>query len=258
MGISAFLITYNEERKIGRTLDSLRWTDEQCVVDSDSSDHTVEICRSKGAYVSHRLFDNFAQQKNFALSLAIHEWVLSIDADEIVTSELANEIRQKVTSESPVCGYRIKRRNYFLRKPLKFAGQGNDYPLRLFRKAKGKFVGIIHETVSVDGPIGTLNGLLEHYGTETLTEYLGKLKLYTSLEAERMSTEGRTPSVPKAFILPILKWFRNYIFLGGFLDGRSGFLYHSLSCYYDWLKNVKALRTNQKEKQSTILETMNR
>jgi len=250
------LIVHNEERRIGRALDALRWTDEQCVVDSGSSDRTVEICLSKGVTVSHRPFDDFAQQKNFALSLTAHEWVLSIDADEIVTQELANEIRQKAISENPISGYRIKRQNYFLGKPLKFAGQGRDCPLRLFRKAKGKFFGMIHETVSVEGSIGTLNGLLEHYSTETLTEYLEKLKRYTNLEAERISAEGRVPSLPKALVFPILKWIRNYIFLGGFFDGKAGFFYHSLSCYYDWLKNIKALRLRRKA--TLNLEIMNR
>lgn len=245
MGVSAFLITLNEEKKIARALDSVSWTDERIVVDSGSSDRTLEICRSKGAKVFTRKFDNFENQKNYALSLTKQEWVLSIDADEIVTPSLAAEIQEVIRRDNAHSAYWIKRLNYFLGHPLHFGRQGKDQVLRLFQKNRGRFVGIVHEVVQINGSIGNLQGVLEHYGTETLTEYRTKLNLYTDLEAARIISERRVPSFLKALCFPPAQWILNYLFLGGFLDGRSGFFYHGLSCYYGWLKNFKTRALDQ-------------
>ena len=241
MGISAFLITYNEESKIGRALDALRWTDEQIVVDGGSSDQTVEICRSKGTKVFQRKFDNFADQKNYALSLASHEWVLSIDADEVVSPQLALEIQTVLSSQSVHSAFRFHRQNRFLGKRLRFGRQGNEWITRLFRKEKGRFLGVVHEIVQINGSVGKLKGVLEHYGTESLEAYFSKLNLYIPLEVARMSDAHYKPSVIKAAFAPLIRWFVDYVLFGGFLDGRSGFLYHALSCYYGWLKNFRIL-----------------
>ena len=240
MPISAFLITLNEEDKIACTLDSLKWTDEQIVVDGGSSDRTAEICRQKGAKVFHRPFDNFESQKNYALSLTQHDWVLSIDADELVSESLQKEILRAIANPIPLVGYDIRRTNYFLGKPLQFGGQRREAVLRLFRKDGAKFSGIVHEKVCVQGPVGELGNVLEHKGTETLKDYFPKLKLYTDLEAKRMVAENRVPSLFRAIVHPPAKWGLNYVLLAGFLDGWHGSLYHALSCYYGWMKNFKA------------------
>lgn len=240
MGVSAFLITLNEENRIGRTLDSLKWTDEQVVVDAGSSDHTVAICRMKGAQVYHRPFDHFDAQKNYALSLTNQKWVLSIDADEVVTPALMQEIKKVVAENGPYTGYLIRRRNHFLGRPLRFGNQRREKILRLFHKQGAKFVGIVHETVHIDGSIGTLENVLEHFGTETIDDYYVKLKLYIDLEVNQIIASGCPPSLAKAILFPPAKWTLEYVFLGGFLDGWIGLLYHGLSCYYGWLKNFKA------------------
>lgn len=240
MGVSAFLIALNEEDEIERALDSIRWTDEQIVVDGGSTDRTVEICKHKGAKVFQRPFDHFECQKNYALSLTTQDWVLSVDADESVSPVLAAEIKGVATGNNSKAGYFIKRRNYFFGKPMRFGGQGDELILRLFRRDRGKFTGMVHEVVKVDGPIGTLNHILEHYGTKTLDDYMAKFKLYTDLEVSRLVAENRVLPLPKAVLLPLGKWMRDYIFRAGFLDGRSGFYYHALSCYYGWTKNLKA------------------
>src|SRR3989338_991948 len=135
MGVSAVIIALNEEKKIGRAIDSIQWADEIVVVDSGSSDRTIEICKEKGVCLTERTFDNFASQKNYAISLAKQEWVLSIDADEVVTPQLAKEIRSAIAlPENIIAGYRFRRRNYFLGKLLRFARLGHESVLRLFRK----------------------------------------------------------------------------------------------------------------------------
>jgi len=163
-----------------------------------------------------------------------------LDGDEWVPPSLGQEIRAVAHPGNPVAGYWISRHNYFLGKPLRFGPQGQERLLRLFRKKLGGFVGMVHETVRVNGPVGTLKHGLEHEGTRTLGDYWIKLNLYTDLEAASMMQGGSKPSWLKTVFFPPGKWVLNYLFLGGFLDGWNGFLYHGLSCYYDWLKNFKA------------------
>jgi glycosyltransferase involved in cell wall biosynthesis len=258
MGISAILIACNEVGRIGKALDSVSWCDEQIVVDGGSADETVDICKGKGAKVYQRRFDNFADQKNYALSLAQQEWVLSLDADETVSPELKQEIISTVISPNNRCdGYYLKRRNYFLGKVLRFGGQGNEPVLRLFRKRYGKFQGIVHERVMIEGIVGELKNSLEHTSTQTLEEYYAKLRLYTDLDAQRMISDGKLPSVARFVLYPFAKWFVNYVLCGGFLDGRRGFLYHALSCYYGWLKNFKARSRMKSEIKDTEHEDWN-
>ena len=252
MPISAFLITLNEEERIASALDLLKWTDEQIVVDGGSADRTCAIATDKGAKVYRRPFDNFENQKNYALSLARHEWVLSVDADESVPPALGQEIQNTIASPGALDGYYLKRVNYFLGTPLRFGGQNNERVLRLFRKSRGTFHGIVHEEVSISGPVGNLKNVLIHKSTATLSDYYRKLHAYTDLESNRMVAEGRIPSVLKTVFFPPGKWLVNYIFRGGFLDGRSGFFYHGLSCYYGWLKNFKARAINQKNREVSL------
>ncbi len=241
MPISAFMIALNEELAIAKTLESLRWADEIVIVDSGSTDKTAEIGKKMGAKLFKRPFDNFANQKNFALSLTSHDWVFSIDADEIVSAELLREIQHALNDPDPdIAGYRIMRRNYFLGKPLKFGGQGIEPVLRLFKKNSGKFVGAVHEEISVKGKKHNLNGILEHKSIENLNDYFQKFHLYTDLEARRTIHENKIPSFFAGFFLPPCKWIINYLFKAGFLDGWRGLLYHSLSCYYGWVKYLKA------------------
>ena len=218
MAISAFLIVFNEEKRLSRSIASLDWVDEIVVVDGGSADRTAEICKNAGVQLFPRPFDNFANQKNYALSLTRHEWVLSIDADEIVPPVLAKEIETKVR-ESPnsIQGYFIKRRNYFLGKPLRFGRQGNEKILRLFRKESGVFVGDVHELVRVRGNTGVLENTFDHFGTQNFSEYFEKLRLYTSLEANRLIQENRVPSHLEAALKPPTKWVLNYIFFFLFL-----------------------------------------
>lgn len=242
MGVSAFLIVTNEEKRIPAALDSLQWADELIVVDGGSIDRTREICCQKGAQVYQRQFDNFEDQRNYALSLVNQEWVFFIDADEVVTKELAAEIKSVVVRRDNCAGYFIPRRNRFLGQSLRFGRQGNERLLRLFRKQGAKFCGLVHETVQVDGTVFQLNNFIDHFGTEGLTQYQHKLKLYIDLEITKIISSGNVPSLFKSVFFPIARWIQNFILLGGFIDGRAGFLYHSLSCYYDWAKYLGARR----------------
>jgi glycosyltransferase involved in cell wall biosynthesis len=250
MQISAILITKDEAKRVSRTLESITWMDEIIVVDSESSDQTRDICRSYGAKVLTRPFDTFDQQKNFALQQTQGEWVFSIDADEIISDALREEIKQTVSNTS-ADAFRILRHNYFFGKRLKFGKQGKDHLLRLFRRQCGKFVGPIHEVVQVNGKQETLQNPMFHFGTDSLASFKSKWPQYMQLEAKRMNDEDRIPSLLKAALFPLGRWCYEYLFLGGILDGRSGLLYHALSCYYGWAKNFKA----RKLRKATMLKT---
>lgn len=250
MSLSVFIITLNEEESIGSCLDALHWADEIVVVDSGSTDHTMEICRSKKASVYQRPFDNYAAQKNYALSMTHHEWVLSIDADEIVSQPLSESIKQIIDQKAGDTACTFQRQNFFLGKPFRFSSPGNDWVLRLFPKTKGKFEGVVHETVQLAPGVKTkpLKGLLIHHGTENLKEYFIKLRHYTDLEAVRLNAENRVPDPITSVLKPLAKFCLDYIFLGGFLDGVLGLTYHGLSCWYGWVKNFKAIRFKNSKK----------
>ena len=186
------------------------------------------------------IFGPIGAGKSFIRKIFEEKGFSTIDADEVVTPELALEIKKAVAESGPYEGYLIRRRNHFLGRPLRFGSQGRERILRLFRKKSGRFVGIVHEIVHIEGLVGTLKNTLEHYGTETLDDYYIKLKLYTDLEATRIISRKHSRSLLRAIFFPPARWVLDYIFLGGFLDGRIGLLYHGLSCYYGWLKNLKA------------------
>ncbi|OGW79510.1 MAG: hypothetical protein A3G33_06855 [Omnitrophica bacterium RIFCSPLOWO2_12_FULL_44_17] len=242
MKISIFLITYNEETQIERTLNTLKWADEIVVVDGGSNDRTAEICKRFPVFFYTRKFDSFDCQKNYALSKTSNEWVLSIDADEIVSPELSKEILEVINENRPDDGFTVLRQNIFLNRPLRFGGQGMERVLRLFRKSKGKFWGHVHETVHIDGPVGHLSGVLIHNSIPTLKEYYRKLVLYTDMESVSVVEENRVPNFIMALLGPPIKFVLNYVIKGGFLDNKEGFLYHALSCCYGWIRNFKAYR----------------
>jgi glycosyltransferase involved in cell wall biosynthesis len=243
MGISIFMIALNEESKIAKALDSVRWADEVIVVDGGSQDRTAQICRQHGARVFERPFDDFASQKNYAIAQASHNWVFGLDADESVSDMLAQAVQRVTQTETSAAGFKVERRNLFLGKHLRFGGQGKEWILRLFRKEAGSYHGIVHEEIQLGGRSERLNGVLNHQSTASIDEYMKKLPIYTGFEARRMAEEHRVPNFFKATVFPFLIWVRDYIVRGGFLDGRAGCLYHALSCYYRWIKNFRARST---------------
>jgi glycosyltransferase involved in cell wall biosynthesis len=234
--ISAVMITCNAGRTIGRALESVRAVcAEAIVVDSGSTDSTVSICRELGAKVIQKQWEGYSRQKNFAVEQAACPWILSLDADEELTAELAQEIRG-LDDDTAYDGFRMPRRNYYFGRALRFGGQFPDLQLRLFRKGSGRFNDRpLHESVEVKGAVGRLRGVLEHDSDPTLEDYFEKFGRYTELEAQRLLTEGHRPTgiglVVGLVVAPFWKFVRRYFFKLGFLDGVPGLLAAALGSF---------------------------
>ena len=186
--ISTVIITLNEEENIKECLESIKWTDEIIVIDSFSTDNTVKICKnfSKNVKVFKRKWTGYSNQKNFGIKKAKYNWILSIDADERITPELKEEIKEVLSQknkEEYYKGYKIPRKNFYFGKWIKWGGNYPDYQLRLFHKKYGKFKNIpVHEGVIVNGPVSTLKNPLLHYSYKNIDEYFKRFMKYTELE----------------------------------------------------------------------------
>ncbi len=244
--LSVVLITLNEAANVLRTLASVRWAAEIVVVDSGSTDATIEIARQAGARVFSEPWKGFAAQKNSAISHASGDWVLSLDADEEVSPELAREIQALLAGEPEFTAYRIPRLNHFLGRPLGHGGYWPDPKLRLFRRGAARFEEQpVHETMRADGPDGLLRGHLIHHCYATLEDYIDHMNRYSTIAAEALVASGRVRDSRlwlkwNALLNPAATFLYNYIFRLGFLDGRAGLLQHiNHSVYIHW-KYAKA------------------
>jgi (heptosyl)LPS beta-1,4-glucosyltransferase len=245
--ISAVLITENEERNIGRALASVEWADEIVVLDSGSSDSTVEIARGAGARVVTAAWQGYVAAKNSAAALAGGEWILSIDADEEVTPELRDEIESVVERPSGPAGYRVPRRNFYWGRRIRHCGWYPDYQLRLWRRGKGRWVGgRVHERVEVDGVIGRTKAPLNHYTYSSISEHIRRMDRYAGLSAmDRFEAGKRTGFLRLLFAAP-WQFCRLYFFRWGFLDGIPGLIVSALGAHYAFLKHAKLWELQQK------------
>ena len=236
--LSVTLITRNEEKRIAAAIESVRLiAAEVIVVDSGSSDRTVEIARGLGARVEVWAFDGFGQQKNFAHSLASFEWVLNIDADERVSPVLAREIAEKISSDRDVDGYELPRKTWYLDRWVMHCGWYPNYLLRLCRK-QGSFwtEPPIHESLRVRGRVGRFSEPLEHRSFPDQRSHILKNIEYAAHAREALARKGRSATWFDLVLRPIWKFFGIYILKKGFLDGRAGFFIAVHSAYALFLR----------------------
>jgi glycosyltransferase involved in cell wall biosynthesis len=289
MNLSVVIITFNEEANIGRTLESVQplvadGKGEIVVVDSGSTDRTVEIAKSFGAKVFLEEWKGYAAQKNSAIDKATGDWVLSLDADEEVEQKLSGELvwlleaipewqkhgfpvdedprskelRDRGTAygldEQDLNGFFIARKNFYLGRRVRFGGFWPDSKLRFFRRGTGRFENrIVHEDVRVSGVTGAMQqGALLHHSYPTLSDYIEHMNRYSSLGAEMVVAKhnGRVRfSVMNIVLRPLATFFYNYFFRLGFLDGREGLLLHLYHAVYVSWKYAKARELANKPKQ---------
>lgn len=224
MSISAVMIAYNEESNIERCLESLTFADEIIVLDSFSTDRTIEIARRFTDKVSQREFVGFSDQRNAAKELASGEWLFVIDADEVVTPGLAAEIQEAVKSDE-FDAYRMPRLTYFFGRPIRHCGWYPDYSPRLARKSKTDFGDrLVHETISIDGPVGTLKNGLVHYSYKNMDDAVRKMLDYSHRGARQRFIEGRRARVTDLLFRPGVAFLRHYVWQQGFRDGLRGFM----------------------------------
>jgi glycosyltransferase involved in cell wall biosynthesis len=246
--ISVVLITLNEASNLPRTLKSVDWAQEIVVLDSGSTDATVELARAAGARVFQEPWKGFAAQKNSAIGHATCDWVLSLDADEEVSLELAREIQALLAATPAFSAYRIPRLNHFLGRPLRHGGYWPDPKLRLFTRGDARFTErAVHETMESDGPAGNLKNPILHHCYPTIEEYVEHMNRYSTLSARMLVDAGRAPHSIAALLWqsvvnPAATFLYNYVFRLGFLDGKEGLLQHlNHSIYIHW-KYAKAWR----------------
>jgi glycosyltransferase involved in cell wall biosynthesis len=240
--LSVVLITHNEERNLPRTLESVMplvrdGKGEIIVVDSGSTDRTLEIAQFYGAKVFVETWKGFAGQKNSAIDKASRDWVLQLDADEALDPELAREIEQALKADSAIKGFWIPRKNFFLGRWIRHGGFYPDPKLRLARRGAGRFEEYgAHPTMKVSGPTGTFSHAMLHTAYPTLRGYIDHMNSYSSMGAEVAVAQGRRGfSFADIVIRPALTFVYNYFIRLGFLDGREGLLLHLYhSVYVSW------------------------
>jgi glycosyltransferase involved in cell wall biosynthesis len=222
--LSVIIITKNEAANIADCLDSVAFCDERIVVDDSSDDDTMKIAEKKGARVLSHDFAGFGAQKNFALSQARGDWVLSIDADERVTPALAEEIKAAIT-DGRADGYEMPRRSAFCGRQMRHSGWYPDYVLRLFRRGRARFSDhIVHERVCCEGRTARLREPVLHYPVARLEDALSRVDRYSTAGAEILLSAGKRVSFSAGITHGLYAFFRAYVLRAGFLDGREGFL----------------------------------
>jgi glycosyltransferase involved in cell wall biosynthesis len=239
--LSVCVVTHNEEANIRRTLASVRdIADEMIVVDSGSTDNTAGLARECGARVFVEEWKGFARQKNSAMAKASGDWILSLDADEEVSPELATSIKAVLKSSGAppqFDGYEMPRRNLYLGRWIKRSGYYPDRKLRLVRRGTGEFEDrAVHESMRAKGAIGRLEGDLIHHAYPTLESFIEHANRYSSLGGEMVASERSVGfSVANILCRPVVAFVYRYFFRLGFLDGREGLLVHlNHAAYVSW------------------------
>lgn len=251
--LSAAIIAFNEEPNIARCLEALKGlADEILVVDSHSTDRTAEICVSYGCRVLLKEFAGYSAQKQFAVDSASCDWVLSIDADEVVTPELREEIRALMQSETiPADGYYLRRDLVYMGRHMHFGETSNERILRLFDRRKGRFNGaLVHEKIVVDGKTADLRGKLLHHSFRDLDHQARKIELYAAKAAEELAAKGRRYPriwVPLKYITTFITY---YIIKGGFFDGYPGFMWARMRGVYASQKIARAIELHKSGKKA--------
>jgi len=238
--VSAFIICQNEAAHIEACLASVGWCDEIVVVDSGSTDRTVELARKAATRVVHHDWPGYAAQKNFALEQATGDWVLSLDADERVSDPLREEIRVTLAADPAAAGFRVPRQNFFQGAWVRHGGWYPDEQLRLFRRGRGAFTGsAVHESVRVDGPVARLAAPLVHQSYRGIADFVARANRYSELAARELATAGRGGSLADLLLRPGWRFVSMYLLRGGFLDGWRGFVLAVLYAHYVFLRAAK-------------------
>ena len=239
--LSVIVIARDEAHTIDDCLASVAWADEIVVLDSGSADDTVSLCRRHTPDVYATDWPGFGPQKNRALERASGDWVLSLDADERVTPELAAEIRA-VIGDTPLAGFHIPFQSTYLGRPIRHGDWKSERHLRLFRRQAGRFTDDrVHERLLVEGQTGQLKGSIVHHSFADLEEVLDKVNRYSSDGAALRLARGKRANMATALSHGFWTFFKGYVLRAGFLDGREGFLLavsNALGCFYRYVKLV--------------------
>lgn len=244
--ISVVIVTKNEEENIKDALESAKDFSEIIVIDSFSSDQTIDICKKYTENVFQEEWKGYAKQKQKGIDRASMPWVLILDADERLTPELKSEISTALDDKSD-SGFYIPRKNFFLGRWIRHGGWWPDYTLRLFRKDRAYIEEReVHEKVVVKGSTKYLKNSLEHHTLRTLSDFLKKIEDYSTLSAKEIGRKGIKPSILSLIVRPLFTFSKMFFLRLGFLDGKHGLILSLLYSYYTFLKYVKAWEKGEK------------
>ncbi len=242
--ISAIILTKNEEQNIKKCLESVKWCDEIILIDDNSSDKTAEIAKKyKTTIYHHPLNNDFSTQRNFGVSKAKQEWILFVDADEVVTDALAYEISNAVglkdQNSKNLNGFYIKRSDFIWGKQLKYGETGNIRLLRLGKKGFGVWEGMAHEKWQIKGNVGKLINPLWHFPHKTVSGFLKEINFYTDIRAEELKNKNTKVFFWSILLYPLGKFLINYVIKRGFMDGMQGLVFAIIMSFHSFLVRSK-------------------
>jgi glycosyltransferase involved in cell wall biosynthesis len=244
--VTAYTLTFNEARQLRAVLDSVTWADELIVVDSFSTDGTLEIAREYGARILSEKFCGFGRLRNRALDAAKHDWVFSIDADERCTPELAREVGQELAAPR-FDAYQVPRKSHFLGHWMRHSGWYPDYRQpQLFDRTRMRYnEELVHESYTLSGRLGRLREHVLQYPWDTVEIATAKLQRYSTLMAQRYGEAGQRAALGKLLLSPPAMFLKVFVAQQGFRDGRYGLILAALYAYYTFLKYAKLWELNQ-------------
>jgi len=253
-GLSVVLMVKNEVANLPRALQSAKFADEIIVADTGSTDNTVELARQLGARVVSCQWRGFGPTKADALAHATGRWVLSLDADEEITPELAEQIRRVVDdSQNEYAAYRLARQANFLGRWIRHSGWYPDRVVRLYRSGRARMTDDpVHEKIIADGNVGTLTGIMRHFTDPTIDHYLEKMKVYARLSAEALHARGRRCCWWDLIVRPPFMFFKTYILKCGFLDSWQGLVLAFFSAVHVFTKYANLRMLSGEERHSNI------
>ncbi len=238
--VSVYVLTFNNSRTIERCLRSLNWAAELIVVDSYSTDDTVEICRKYTDKTYRRKWTGHRDQYQYAADLTTNPWIMFVDADEEVPAELAGEIERTLKSGTgEIDGFFAYRKTYYLGRWIRYGGWYPDGEIRLYRRTKGRWEGGLHAKIAVDGKIGTLRGEYLHYTYRDISDQIQTIDRYSRIAAQDMMERGERFSLFKLLFHPPFRFIKEYLFKSGFRDGLPGLVIVVSTMFYVFIKHAK-------------------
>ncbi len=247
MQISTFIIVKNEAENLILSLPKLYWCKDIVLVDDMSTDDTIEIAKKYNATIYNKKMDGFGAQKQYAASKTQNKWVLNLDADEILSDKLIEELKN-LDLNNNISGYEIARRHVFLGKIFMYGKESKAYHLRLFNKENGNFNDAkIHEKVILKGNTLKLKHEILHYSYRNLNQYFEKFNTYTTKGALKLNSKGKTRSLLFIFLSFPFYFFKHYIIYRNFMNGKIGFIWSSLNAWYHLIKYLKLWELNRKK-----------
>lgn len=249
--LSVIIICKDEEDQIKECLESVKWSDEIIVVDSESKDKTVDIAKSYTGKIFTKKWEGYSEQRKYAMELASGEWILSLDADERVTEELKNEILSVINSDgNNIKGYRIPRKSYFLNRWIKHSGWYPGYQTRLFKK-EFAFIRpkLVHEGFEIKGETGFLKNDILHYTVTSISDFAARVNTYSSLQAIEKSGIKKV-KLRDLLFRPLISFVKHYLFKSGFRDGPQGFMVAMFDAITNTLTYMKMWEMQNENKKS--------